>query len=599
MNKDKIAVLDFGGQYAHLIANRIRRLGVYTEILPPDTSFKSLKGFKGVIFSGGPHSVYEDNVPFNKDILKFNKPILGLCYGHQLICHTLGGHVEASDKREYGTAEIDILKKTSLLFGGLGLKEKVWMSHGDSVNKLPPGFEKTAGSRDCEFAAVEDSGKNIFGLQFHPEVFHTQNGNTILDNFIKICSCKKTWNMRTYLEELKESIKQKVGKRNVFLLVSGGVDSTVCFSLLNEILGENRVVGFHIDTGLMRKNETSEISDYLAKAGFNNLRVIDASRTFLEKLDGVTDPEKKRKIMGDTFIQVQQQGVENMGLDPELWMLGQGTIYPDTIESGGTKHADKIKTHHNRVDIIEELIKQGKVIEPLAQLYKDEVRALGVSLKIPEHLVWRHPFPGPGLGVRILCSNGKIDNNFNSINKKASDIASISGLSLQVLPIRSVGVQGDSRTYAHPALLTGEAEWDSLEKVSTEVTNNIREINRVIYQIAPKIQVNFKLHELCITKERIALLQEADVQIHDLIRDLGFYRKIWQMPVALLPLCDNKNSECLVMRPVHSQEAMTASFFPLPMQELREFGNKLLKDLPVAALFYDITHKPPGTIEWE
>jgi GMP synthase (glutamine-hydrolysing) len=552
-----------------------------------------------LILSGGPHSVYETDAPeFNEDILNFKGPILGLCYGHQLICHVLGGHASGSDIREYGIAGMEITAD-SPIFRGLESTQTVWMSHGDSVDKLPGGFEIIAKSRDCAMAAVQNSERRIYGLQFHPEVIHTQNGNTILDNFLNLCGCSRDWNMEKYLKSIEKDLKSRLEGKNLFLLVSGGVDSTVTFALLNRALGTDRVQGLHIDNGLMRENETSRISRYMADFGFDNLHIADASSEFLEKLEGITDPEEKRKIIGDAFISVQQSELEKMGLDPNMWVLGQGTIYPDTIESGGTKHADTIKTHHNRVPIIEKLIEQGKIIEPIAQLYKDEVRILGKSLDLPDDLIWRHPFPGPGLGVRVLCSSGENKLPPESVKSRLDSLLQGSGLKADILPIRSVGVQGDSRSYAHPAIITGDSDWDRLEELSTKITNTIPEINRIVFQIAPGDELAFKARKAWVTGERLEELRKADSLLNSFIKEHGFYRKIWQMPVVSLPISPQGDRDAVVMRPVHSREAMTASFYRLPMDFLKKIGRELTARTTFTGLFFDVTHKPPATIEWE
>lgn len=281
------------------------------------------------------------------------------------------------------------------------------MSHGDAVEKIPEGFITIASTQDCTHAAVADHSRNFYGLQFHPEVTDSINGMKILSNFIDICGCKRDWNSDAFFEEIAGSIRSICGDRKVFLLVSGGVDSSVAFTLLNKVLGSSKVLGLHIDNGLMREGESSAVIEYMRENGFDNLKVIDASGDFLKALEGVTDPEKKRTIIGNMFLTAKEKAFEEFGLNADEWILAQGTIYPDTIESAGTQHADLIKTHHNRVDLILELIRLERVIEPLSQLYKDEVRELGEKLGLPGKLVWRHPFPGPGLGVRVLCSDGK------------------------------------------------------------------------------------------------------------------------------------------------------------------------------------------------
>lgn len=596
---DKIAVLDFGGQYAHLIANRIRRLGVYSEIVPSDITAEELACYKGIILSGSPFSVLQKGNPtFDPALLKLGLPVLGLCYGHQLLAKTLGGVVTKGTGREYGKAVLNIAQ-TSPLFDGLSLKESIWMSHGDMVECLPDGFILLGSTPDCPNAAVGDIQKKLYGLQFHPEVTDTPCGMKILENFIAICGCAKNWNSYAFLIEIKKEILRFCKNKRVFLLVSGGVDSTVVFALLNEALGSDRVVGLHIDNGLMRYRESNTIMEYMKTHGFHNLRIVDASKDFLNALKGVINPEEKRTIIGNLFIKVKERAFEGLGLNSDEWILAQGTIYPDTIESAGTKHADKIKTHHNRVDVVLDLIAKGLVIEPLAQLYKDEVRALGEELGLPRGLIWRHPFPGPGLGVRVLCSDGIVHTPEVSHLSHLRSITEPDGYSSVILPVRSVGVQGDERSYAHPALLTGPCDWNLLEEISTKITNSMPVINRVVYGLKVSGSSVYKLIPAEITYERLEKLRAVDNLITEILYKTGEYDAVWQMPVVLLPLVNEQGGECVVLRPIVSQEAMTARFAPLGEKTIKMISEKTSSVKGVGDLFFDITHKPPATIEWE
>ncbi len=596
---DTIAVIDFGGQHTHLIANRMRRSGVYSEIVQPDCETSQFTKYSGIIFSGGPHSVLDQDGPtITPEVLALNIPVLGLCYGHQLIAKLLGGTVSRGKKREYGIAELTI-SSDSQLGATLSQKQQIWMSHGDAVEKLPEGFVVIGSTPDCPCAAIGDPERKIFGLQFHPEVTDTPNGMTILSNFLDLCNCDRAWNPDIFLQQISQETKKKCADKNVFLLVSGGVDSTVAFTLLNKTLGSDRVLGLHIDNGLMRYNESEDVISYMKKNGFDNLNIFNASDDFLTALTGVFDPEKKRRIIGDQFITVKERAQKNLGLNVEEWLMAQGTIYPDTIESAGTKHADKIKTHHNRVDIILELLEKGLIIEPLAQLYKDEVRQLGEVLGIPHELLWRHPFPGPGLGVRTLCSNGDKETVDNNITQKVAEIAEPLGYASLVLPIKSVGVQGDSRTYAHPALVMGKQEWSLLETLSTSITNTVREVNRVVYGISLQENPEYVPIEAYLTKERLDKLRAIDHLVTTTLQASGEYKDVWQMPVVLLPLVNRDGGECVVLRPIASQEAMTARFFPLKDETLDKIVAGAKEIEGVGDVFFDITHKPPGTIEWE
>jgi GMP synthase (glutamine-hydrolysing) len=596
---DKIIVLDFGGQYAHLIANRLRRLRVYSEILPPEAPLSDIPHLKGVILSGGPNSVYDDDAPvMNPDALTMGLPVLGLCYGHQLLAHALNGDVTPGKTKEYGLARLRVVRQEDI-FDGLNPEEIVWMSHGDTVSRLPAGFTALAETSDCPVAAMADFQRKIYGFQFHPEVTHTAHGMVMLENFVKICGCQRDWTMESFVEASIRDIRERVGERSVFLFVSGGVDSTVSFALLNRALGEDRVTGLYVDNGFMRKDETRLVRESLLAAGFHNLHVADAEARFLNAVAGVTEPQEKRKIVGNTFIEVRDAALEEFQLDPEHWMLGQGTLYPDIIESGGTRHAAVIKTHHNRVDVIQELIERGLVIEPLAQLYKDEVREAGRELGLPEALIRRHPFPGPGLSVRCLCSTGEEDPVSPEVIRKTDDLAKGFGLRATVLPVKSVGVQGDFRTYAHPAVLCGAADWRALESASTALTNSIREVNRVTYLLDGEEPPVLHMKPGTLTRERLDLLREADDIAMKALDEFGLMDDIFQMPTVLVPLTSDGANETIVLRPLFSRDVMTARFAEIPIETARIIAERIRSLGGIACVLYDVTHKPPATMEWE
>ncbi|MFA6023947.1 MAG: glutamine-hydrolyzing GMP synthase [Candidatus Gracilibacteria bacterium] len=605
---NKIAILDYGSQYAHLIATRIRRLGVYSEILDPaDTSAESLKEYKGIILSGGPSSVYEAGSPTAPaGMFELGIPILGICYGHQLLTHLLGGKVEPGQGqgREFGKAKITV-QKNEALFDGFeqGEETQVWMSHGDRVTQLPEGFEILASSTDDAYSAVGDLRRNFYGIQFHTEVVHTVKGPILLANFLDICGAERDWNLGNFVDHAAAAIQEQVGDRKVFMLISGGVDSTVAFVLLVKALGQDRVYGLFVDTGFMRSGEREEVEGALHAEGIQNLHVYDGRNDFFKALEGIHEPEKKREIIGRVFLEIQRKMAAQLELNPEHWLLGQGTIYPDTIESGGTKNSSKIKTHHNRVPEIEELIKQGRVIEPLKDLYKDEVREVGEKLGLPASLVWRHPFPGPGLAVRILCAEAEdwpehpadLEAAIQNFLKEKN-----SALSARILPIKSVGVQGDFRTYRHPLALSGPATWEELAQLAPALTNRFPGINRVLYTLAPQGITALHFTPGSLTQSRVETLQKADKLAMLWLKEIGRAREVWQMPTVLLPLSVNTpGKESLVLRPIVSEEAMTAHFAQLPMPELAELTATLLQDPKISAVFYDITNKPPATIEWE
>lgn len=591
---DKIAILDFGSQFAHLLANRVRRLGIYSEILDAETPAEELKDYKGIIISGGPSSVNDPNSPkVDSKVYELGTPILGVCFGHQLTMHMLGGKVQTGTVGEYGLTEFKVQKQVGVLKNLEPGEYQVYASHFDTVAELPDGFVSCGSTPDDPLSATANEEKKIYTVQFHPEVTHTKCGMQILDAFVEITGAVRDWSIEKFIEQEIASITQRVGEKKVFMLVSGGVDSSVAYVLLAKALGPDRIYAMYVDTGFMRKDETKEIKRFLETAGVKNLHVEYAADEYFEALKEVYEPEQKRKIIGDKFLEIQRRVVKELNLNPEEWLLGQGTIYPDTIESGGTKNADKIKTHHNRVPEIEEMIKKGLIIEPIKELYKDEVRMVGTKLGLPDEMVERHPFPGPGLAVRCLCV-GEPEEQLpfqKSLNEYATTI----------LPIKSVGVQGDERTYRHPLVLEGPHNWEALRHLSPQITNKFREVNRVLLSLAtdgPIETVNPTPGYL--TPERIELLQEADKIVMEALKELDPNNEVWQCPTVLLPISVNsEDQESIVLRPVSSTEAMTANFTELPVEGVQALAVKLLELDGISAVFYDITNKPPGTIEWE
>jgi len=605
-----IAILDFGSQYTHLFARRIRELDVLAKIYPHEIKTNELPDdVIGIILSGGPQSVYDINAPqIDKNILYLNKPVLGICYGHQLMAQVLGGSVKSGTVREYGRAELnkiindDEIEESRLLFE-VEIPTTVWMSHGDTVKTLPNGFTTIASTPDCPNAVLANEEQKYYSLQFHPEVNHTEQGNTIIANFVlHICQAEQNWKIENIIDDLIQKIKNQVGERKVFVLVSGGVDSSVTFSLLTKALGEKKVKGLYIDTGFMRKDESIEIKQNFDNIGFHNLETFNASQIFFDRLQNVSEPEEKRKIIGQTFLDIKDKVNDQLGLNSQEWLLGQGTIYPDTIETGGTKNADTIKTHHNRIDALQKMVAEGLVVEPLVDFYKDEVRQTGHLLNLPKEMVERHPFPGPGLAIRCLCNDEKQnqENEINKVSSRAQEICQQYNIKSHILPIKSVGVQGDNRTYAHPLAIWGENNWEQLDKISTNITNSVPEINRVVLLLNQNDDINkFQLHQAYLTRDRIELLQEIDDIINKTIKEAGLYDKIWQFPVVLIPYGENNKPESIVLRPVVSKEAMTANFSRIDNEILQIMTDKILKTNKISGVFYDITNKPPGTIEWE
>ena len=513
MRENWIAILDFGSQYTHLIARRIREMGVYSEIVSYDISARELLLRKpsGIILSGGPASVTAKKSPtcdFN--IFEIGIPVLGICYGTQLMAKALGGKVAPSKAREYGKATLKV-KSNKGIFKGVGQKEVVWMSHGDKVVKLPKGFKSSGSTDNSSVAAMEDVKRKFYGVQFHPEVVHTPKGKVMLRNFVfDITGSIRNWNMHSFVKNSIKAIKKEVGNDKVLCGLSGGVDSSVLAVLLHKAIGKNLTAMF-VDNGLLRKNEENIVKTRFRKRYHINLKVIDAKEVFLKALKGVTDPEKKRKIIGRVFIEVFTKEAKKLG---EFKYLAQGTLYPDVIESrsplGGPSAT--IKTHHNVGGLPSKL--KFKLVEPLKDLFKDEVRLVGKELGLPEDLIHRQPFPGPGLGVRIIGA---------------------------------------------------------------------------------------------ITPERLQVLQEADWMLIDEIKKANLYRKLWQSFCVFLPvktvgvMGDERTYEnVIVIRAVTSEDAMTAHWAKLPYEVLENISNRIINEVKgINRVVYDVSSKPPSTIEWE
>jgi len=595
----KIAIIDFGGQYTHLIARRIRKLGIYSEIYQPENFHLNKEpNVVGIIFSGGPKSITDNQYKIQFDIRELKVPLLGICYGHQLISALLGGRVLRGKSREYGLTTIHCETK-SALFNGLSQEQKVWMSHYDYIEALPEGFRITASSNLTKIVAYESQDRKIFGMQFHPEVTHTINGMAMLNKFISICTNIRPWNSEDYKDVIIDKIRKGVGNKKVFLFLSGGVDSTVSLMLCIKAIGNENVFPIYIDTGFMRENETFEIKNRFEKLGVKNLKIINAGKLFLQKLKWIVNPEQKRKIIGQLFIKILNKELLKMKTSNN-WMLVQGTIYPDTIESGDSKNSTNIKTHHNRVFEIEKLIKQGKVIEPLKELYKDEVRELGKSLGLPEELLQRHPFPGPGLAIRIIASDtDKPETSYNQDEHYLNDILKPYKFQAMILPIKSVGVQGDTRTYNHPALIWSnehrKPNWDTLRECANKIVNQLNSVNRVLFSLE-KLNGELRLRRCYLNKKQIDLLRKVDAIVWKYVYSI---KEIWQMPVVSIPLFDDKGRQVFVIRPVCSKDGMTADFYQMDFALLEKIIEELKTIRELGNLCYDITTKPPGTIEWE
>jgi GMP synthase (glutamine-hydrolysing) len=593
---NQIVVLNAGGQYCHLIARRIRELGVHAVVADIQRPATEFDGVRGIIISGGPASVVEPASPaVDPGIYRLGVPILGICYGHQLLAKDLEGRVARGTVKEYGHSSLRIGK--SALFQNLPARDiTVWMSHGDTVIEGPPGFEVIGATDDCAIAAMQDAGRRLFGLQFHPEVVHTEFGTEIYRNFVfDVCGCTADWDPRARVEQVMDDIRARAAGRKVFFLISGGVDSTVAFYCCYRALGRGRVLGLYVDTGFMREGDAEAIEHLVREAGPESIHVADRSTDFFERLAGVSNPERKRTIIGDTFLAVQEDEFARLGLRQDEWLLGQGTIYPDTIESGGARHAAKIKTHHNRVERIQALIEEGKVIEPLVEFYKDEVRVLGEQLGLPHEVVWRHPFPGPGLAVRCLGGESRAP-------VEAAALTLPEGVEGWIVPVRTVGVQGDERSYSRMLAVAGFADVETAGAFARRITNEHRALNRVavvVHRRQGRGVAGLAIHPATLTRERVALLREADDVVTRLVRKHALYDAIWQFPVAMIPLGTGPGRETLVLRPVNSRDGMTADFAKLPPAVVDDLAAALGRLEHVDAVLYDVTNKPPATIELE
>lgn len=507
MKRELVIVLDFGGQYNQLVARRVRESQVYCEIYSYKTDLETIKKMnpKGIILTGGPNSCYlEDSPTYSRELFELGIPVLGLCYGAQLMMHVLGGKVERADVREYGKTEVLVDKQDSRIFENVSSKTICWMSHFDYISQIAPGFEITAHTADCPVAAAENAEKQLYAIQFHPEVLHTAEGSKMLYNFVRnVCGCAGDWRMDSFVENSIQEIREKVGDGKVLLALSGGVDSSVAAGLLSKAIGKQLTCVF-VDHGLLRKNEGDEVEAVFGPTGDFDLNFIrvNAQERYYQKLAGVTDPEQKRKIIGEEFIRVFEEEAKKIGA---VDFLAQGTIYPDVVESGLGGESAVIKSHHN-VGGLPDFVDFKEIIEPLRDLFKDEVRSAGLELGLPRELVFRQPFPGPGLGVRIVgevtAEKVRIVQDADAIYREEITNAGmdqeINQYFAALTNMRSVGVMGDERTYDYAVALravktidfmtaeAAEIPFEVLQKVMSRIINEVKGVNRVFYDLTSK-----------------------------------------------------------------------------------------------------------------
>lgn len=606
---DSVAVLDFGCQYTHQIGEAVRRAGVFSEILPCETPPKEMERFMGIILSGGPDSVYEEGSPrCDPGIFSMGKPVLGICYGMQLMAQELGGEVRHTGRGEYGEGRIRVVRESSLLKGfGSGI---VWMSHGDSVTRVPEGFRVLGESDNKLLAAMGNEERKVYGLQFHPEVAHTEEGDRIFRNFaIDICGCRPEWTPGNYIEDSVRKIREQVGDGHAVIFASGGVDSSVAAVLAQRALGD-RVRAIHIDTGLERLGEGEEVRGVLGEFGIN-VEVIDASDYVLGKLRNELHPERKRKIIGDAYVEILYKHLREFEGDDKAFLV-QGTLYPDSIASGKGvgKKADKIKSHHNvGPELISLLRERGKLVEPNILFFKRETRQIAREIGLPPEISEKHPFPGPGLGVMYVGRVWKPE-GYEGVKERVSKILEEEGFRGTLVPIGNVGVKGSARAYGNVVLIHGERNmYQEVRKASNRLGNEIRNVTRAALVLSGREFSQNRwdsIRKMPITGKGLDLHKEVDRILMSKLREHGLYSNIEQMSVILFPGPERPwvalrpciTPDFMTVRPPKVPGEMTWEYFDDAFRTLKE-SERIGKLGGIDGLVLDTTNKPPATYEWE
>lgn len=642
----KIAVINFGSHFAHKITRTLRLLGFHAEIASPSAQLEDLKGAAGIILSDGPESLQDPKAPsFNKEILSLEVPVLGIGYGHLLLAHLCGGKVGRALIGEFGFAQTNQnLATYSPLMLNLDESIRVSVSHRDEVLQLPPGFEMVASTKVCSYAAIQDLNQGRFGFQGNIESKETDCGPTILRNFARFCGMEKNWDQDIVLELMLAKIRFTAKDKKVLTFLSGGVDSTVAFTLLNKALGQNRVLGIHIDNGFLRKNESRLIAKRYWDFGFKNFVVANAAHSFLKLMGKEVNPKRKRLLERAYFIHVQNKMMEKLNLNPDEWLVALNTLYSDSLLPDSIRNLYSIKTDSKPLEGIQAHIQKGLFIEPLKELYKDEVRIIGRRMGLRDEMVDRHPFPEPGLAINVLCSTGTLSPKdrsiLSSIQMSILNLINKEGLqatSATVLPVRAAGMQTDFRSYRFPVALTFNSDgqrdwltvlqslenqqeelvdfeltedkrmlpwyriprWRVLERVSSFITDSLEEVSRVVVQLFQRPDTSLRLQEGYCDQRRLDQTRAADIIVLEELKQFGWYEEIFQHLTINLPYASCPEHCSIVLRPVVSDDVETAEFAHMNHQVLDAIMKRLVLLPYVDAIYYDITNKPPAAFSWE